>query len=290
MIIPMNDYKFAVLILTHGRANNVITYNTLRRCGYTGEIWIVIDNEDSQADEYRRIYGDKVVMFDKPEIASRFDEGDNFHDRRAIIYARNASFEIAEKLGLDYFVQMDDDYTGFRYRFNQELIYKDKAIKDLNSVFEAVINFYCTTPAASVAMGQGGDFLGGSAANDVNRLWLKRKCMNAFFCATDRRFPFMGRINEDVNTYVTLGNRGSLFFTFFNISLEQRRTQSNPGGMTEMYLGSGTYVKSFYAVMYSPSCVKVTAMPSKWIRIHHRVNWDNAVPKIVSESLRKADD
>ena len=125
MIIPMNDYKFAVLILTHGRANNVITYNTLRRCGYTGEIWIVIDNEDSQADEYRRIYGDKVVMFDKPEIASRFDEGDNFHDRRAIIYARNASFEIAEKLGLNYFVQMDDDYTGFRYRFNQELIYKD---------------------------------------------------------------------------------------------------------------------------------------------------------------------
>ena len=49
-------------------------------------------------------------MFDKLEISKKFDEFDNFDDRRAIVYARNASFEIAKKLGLKYFLQLDDDY------------------------------------------------------------------------------------------------------------------------------------------------------------------------------------
>ena len=29
---------FAIFILTHGRPNNVITYNTLKTSGYTGDI------------------------------------------------------------------------------------------------------------------------------------------------------------------------------------------------------------------------------------------------------------
>lgn len=284
----MENEKFAVLILTHGRANNVITYKTLRRCGYTGDIYIVIDNEDSQADEYRRIYGDKVIMFDKPEIASRFDEGDNFHDRRTITHARNASFEIAEQLGIKYFVQMDDDYTEFRHKYTQSLVYISKRdIKNLDGVFAAIVEFFKNIPASSVAMAQGGDFFGGDKGKDQSRLWLKRKCMNTFFCATDRRFPVSGRMNEDVNTYVPLGNRGKLFLTFYNVCVEQKRTQNNPGGITEAYLDWGTYVKSFYTVMYAPSCVKVSDMRSRVGRIHHVIDWNNAVPKIVSESLRK---
>ena len=73
-------------------------------------------------DEYRRVHGeDRVVEFSKEEIArSGMDEGDNFRDRRCIVYARNASYRIAEQLGFRYFVQLDDDYTEFRYRFDSE--------------------------------------------------------------------------------------------------------------------------------------------------------------------------
>ena len=83
---------FAAFILTHGRADRVDTYKTLRNCGYTGKVYIVIDDEDKTADEYRKRYGDMVLQFGKAEIAKTFDEGDNFNDRRAIIYARNACF------------------------------------------------------------------------------------------------------------------------------------------------------------------------------------------------------
>lgn len=38
--------NFAVFILSHGRAGNVKTYQTLINQGYTGNIYIVIDDED----------------------------------------------------------------------------------------------------------------------------------------------------------------------------------------------------------------------------------------------------
>ena len=69
--MPRND--FAVLILSHGRANRVITVDTLRRCGYTGDIYIIIDDMDNDEDEYRKRYGNKVIMFNKRAEAERSD-------------------------------------------------------------------------------------------------------------------------------------------------------------------------------------------------------------------------
>ena len=47
---PMDE--FAVFILTHGRPDNVVTYQTLGRSGYTGRIVVVIDDEDKTAKQY----------------------------------------------------------------------------------------------------------------------------------------------------------------------------------------------------------------------------------------------
>ena len=100
---------FAAFILTHGRPNNVITYKKLKSAGYTGKIYIVIDNEDKTKKDYYKKFGDKVIMFDKKDVAKTFDEADNFNDRRSIVYARNVCFSIAKDLGLKYFIQLDDD-------------------------------------------------------------------------------------------------------------------------------------------------------------------------------------
>lgn len=55
-------------------------------------------------------------------------------------------------------------------------------------------------------------------------------------------FKFFGKINEDVNTYTLLGSRGNLFFQIPHVSLNQVTTQQSNGGMTDIYLDSGTYV------------------------------------------------
>lgn len=88
--------NLVVFILTHNRPDNVITYKSLKKCGYSGEIILIIDDEDPQKEKYFENYQD-IEIFSKSKIAETFDEADNFQDRRAIVYARNACFEIAKK-------------------------------------------------------------------------------------------------------------------------------------------------------------------------------------------------
>lgn len=270
---------FCAFILTHGRPDNVKTYQSLMRHGYTGKVYIVIDNEDKTAEKYYEKFGDKVLMFDKKAVSLTFDEADNFDNRKAIVYARNVCFKLAKDLGIKYFVQLDDDYTSFLYRY----VEGGKMIKNIDSVFSYFVEFLKSTPITTVAFSQGGDHIGGY--DDTKRI--KRKAMNSFFCSTDREFQFSGRINEDVNTYVYLGGQGKIFFTIANIQLNQYTTQSNKGGMTDIYMSGGTYVKSFYTILFNPSCVQIITMGRSARRLHHSISWDNAVPCIIDESYKK---
>lgn len=282
---------FVALILTHGRPDRVHTYESLKKAGYTGRVLIVIDNEDKKASEYRRRYGDDVVVFDKKAIAETFDEGDNFQDRRAIIYARNASFQIAKDYGYRYFIQLDDDYSGFYYRFDQDGFYGHCIVPSLDWLFSSITDYLAATPFASIAISQGGDHIGGGASK--KSISTKRKAMNSFICDTEKPFQFVGRINEDVNTYTGKQRNGLLFLSIMGAQLNQKATQSNAGGMTELYLDSGTYVKTFYSIMYAPSCVKVSDLSDPknghagHARIHHKINWNNAAPLILSEAHKR---
>lgn len=278
--------NFAVFILTHGRPNRVVTYDTIRRAGYTGKIYLIIDNEDSKANEYRRKFGaENVIQFDKKAVAQTFDTADTQPDRRTIVYARNASFQIAQDLGLDYFLQLDDDYTSFVYRYVKDGVIRATLIRRFDAVVDKMLDFLEDTNALTVAMSQGGDHMGGIQGRI--RHGLLRKGMNSFFFRTDRPVQFIGRINEDVNAYVVHGSRGELFLTVMGLQLTQIQTQQNAGGMTDVYLASGTYLKSFYTVMMAPSCVKIRPMGRTDIRLHHSISWDNAVPKIISDRYRK---
>lgn len=277
---------FCVFILTHGRPNNIKTLKALESGNYTGKIYIVIDNEDECEEEYRRLYGDKVVQFDKLKKSKEFDTYDTFEDRRAIVYARNACFDIAEEIGIKYFLELDDDYTAFMFRYIEDERLMYTYCKHLDRVFDSMCDFLDESGAITVAFAQGGDFIGGADSGTFKK-GLLRKAMNTFFCRTDRRFDFLGRINEDVNTYTLLGSRGHLMFTLTGCSINQMTTQKNSGGMTELYLDSGTYVKSFYTIIGSPSCAYIKTMGSSHRRIHHGIRWNNCVPKILNERYKK---
>jgi hypothetical protein len=286
----MDNKDFAVFILTHGRADNVITYKTLIKSGYTGEIYFVVDNEDKSINKYIENFGiDRVKIFDKKELADSIDEGNNFDERRTIIHARNACFDIAKKLGIKYFIQLDDDYSSFEYRFpckdNLKLLVSK--ITNLDFIINIYLDFYKKTNFKSIAFAQGGDFIGGVENPIVKKRPLLRKCMNSFFCSTEREFNFIGAMNEDVNTYTSMGSRGYLFGTIPMISLVQKATQSQGNGITDLYLKYGTYCKAFTSVMMQPSSVKVSMMHSNNPRIHHSIKWINTTPMIISEKYKK---
>jgi len=289
----MTDSNFAVFILTHGRADSVYTFKTLRQQGYTGKIYLLCDDEDKQIAKYKNLYGsDTVIVFNKQDAIDATDSGDNFKKRNSVVYARNINFKIAAHLGLTHFWQLDDDYTRFDYSLNEEMQYttSNNKIGKLDDLLAVMVNFIETTPFHSIAFAQGGDFIGGEGCTLLSRMRkdeIYRKVMNSFLFKVDRPVQFMGRINEDVNMYVEWGRRGVLFMTTPQLRLQQVVTQQNSGGLTEIYLELGTYTKSFYTVMYAPSCVKISEVGTTDRRIHHQVMWKYAVPKILDEAHRK---
>lgn len=280
--------NFAVLILTYERPDNIITINTLRKAGYTGKIYIIVDSDDKTLSKYQEKY-DNVIIMDKNKYKDKFDIADNFNSMRGVVYARNATFDIAEELGLDYFLVLDDDYRSFNYRFDNRLNYDIQAHvikRNLDDIFKIILDYYKTIDAKSITLSQGGDFIGGQYGGLADKLKIKRKIMNSFFCSPKRRFTFDGRINEDVNAYVKHGQKGELMFQLNQLCIEQGRTQANKGGLTDIYLDNGTYIKSFYSILFSPSSVKIILMGNVCKRLHHFIEWNKTVPKIISDKYR----
>ena len=283
--------SFCVFIISHGRANNVVTFKTLQKAGYTGPLFVVIDNEDKQADQYVSKFGsDRVVVFDKMKYAAMVDSCDNFQNRRTTTHARNACFDIAAEKGFDYFLVLDDDYTGFYVISPRSKNTTDIRTKKFDAICEEFCRFLDVDERVdSICFMQTGDTVGGMQSFTK---WHEkfpfgnRKAMNSFFCKTSRRFWFFSRLNEDVNTYLALGGRGRLFMTIPQVLLSQKRTQGNAGGMATAYLDSGTYIKTFYTVMIGPSFCEATVTAAMQ-RIHHKISWNNAVPKIIAEEHKK---
>jgi hypothetical protein len=282
----MNN-ELAVFIMVYGRPDRMKTYHTLRRQGYTGKIFLIADNTDDQRFEYERLYNNEVVIFDKKEVSKTMDAGDNSGDLRSTLFSANTIPKIAKEKGYKYFFIMCDDYDWFGYKFDGNLKYKDTKVKNLDKLFSYLLEFYKKIPAKTIAFAQGGDFIGGSESSYAKEIQLKRKAMNTFLCCVDRPFNFVGRLNEDVTTYVKLGSVGDLFFTIPNIMINQAPTLQVEGGLTDVYLQYGTYVKTFMSVIFNPSCIKVYELGHKHKRIHHRVSWNNAVPVILEEKYKK---
>lgn len=286
----MSKINYVTFIISHGRADKIKTIDSLKRVGFNGPYFIVIDDQDNTRAKYIENFGeDKIIVFDKLKYALSVDNGDNFKDYRSTTHARNACFDIAKKLGYEYFLVLDDDYTKFQWRFNDQYEYCYKWIKNFNVINESIFKFLKTTPFHCIAIAQGGDFIGGSLGGFAKKVLTKRKIMNGFYCSTaeSKSFNFFSRLNEDVNTYIKLGSVGYLFLTINQLSLEQLGTQQNQGGMTDAYLKYGTYVKSFYSVLYNPSSVSISMLHTSNKRIHHRISWKHTVPKIIDEKYKK---
>lgn len=278
---------FCVFILSHGRPDRVHTLRFLRGAGYTGRVVILVDDHDETVGEYVRVYGDIVHVFDKLAASAYTDPADNAYGLRGVVYARNAVYRVAKTLGVERFLVLDDDYTSFFYRLDSAGRYGSyRILTTFDEMIKSFVEYLDATGAGSIAMSQGGDHLGGEEGFRSH----SRKVMNAFFCDVRRPVEFFGRINEDVNAYVLHGMRGTLFLTVMQAQLNQMQTQQNANGLTELYLDTGTYVKSFYSVLFAPSCVKIGVLGdyrSPHFRIHHAIDWRRTAPVILREEHRR---
>ena len=277
----MESKDFAVFILTHGRAKSISTYRALRDGGYTGDTYIVIDNEDDQEDLYREKFGDMVIQFDKRDYLEKTDLGDLDDDRRIGVFARNFIQDEAKRLGYRFHLQLDDDVHGFGYRFAQDGRLRNVRCNRLDEVFSGMVQLMKETPITSLSFALSAYNIGG--VNGSIKEGMTRKAMTTFLMRADDIQYFHMRMNDDITTSLINGMRGKLYYSYLPVEVEVDKTQVQSGGMTDIYQKNGTYRKSFYSVMCCPSCVKVSAMGITDYRIHHTIRWNNAVPKLLSQ-------
>lgn len=274
----MQNYNFGIFIYCWGRPDFDNTIKSLRRCGYTGKIYCLLDDLDETRLQYIAKYGEEnCYVFDKKAVAKETDLMNNFNNLASTVLVSNVIFSAAKHFNLDYFAVMCDDYTQFSHKRN-----KERRTRKLNEVFDVFVDFLKNTQKVScIAMAQGGDYA------TADKPLVKRKVMNSFICATNRPFRFCGAMNDDVNMYVSNGIRGKIYLTYNRFMLHQPPTQVVDGGLSEVYKKYNTYVKSFYSVMLWPSGIKVAMMGDKHPRIHHKIDYNATFPMIIRESFKK---
>lgn len=275
---------FAVMICSHGRAETMTTYRMLRNQGFSGEIIIVIDDEDEQAERYKELY-DHVEVFCKEDYYKSSD-GVITGKQKAILYARNACYDIAERLGLLYFTEFDDDLNSIFLRYIEEdrcLSYKPS---NLDKTLDIVLDMLNVCDAVvGVSLLVQGDYIGGVASRAFRRA--VRCCSQAFFLRTDRRVDFLASMNEDTCSCLVHGMRGKLFFGVAGTMLEAEPIGQNTkmgNGMADFYKKMDSFARSFMATIVRPDCAG-PELAGEDFRI--RVSWENALPYIISERWKR---
>ncbi len=284
----MFDFKkdFAVFILSHGRAEDVKTVKLLSEGHYSGDWFIVIDDEDNQEPVYREKYGEHILQFCKMDEFLQTDVGDLSDDRRCGVFARNAIQKFAKNLGYKIHLQLDDDFTMIYHRWVEKGKLVGERATNLDTVFSAMAEYLYETPITDLSFGLSSYYLGGAESKNVQAGMIP-KTMGSFMLKASDPVEFKMHMNDDITTAIWNWSTGRMFFTVMSHQAQTPPTQHQAGGMTDIYKDNGTYQKSFYSVMMCPSFVKIAQQGRKYFRIHHEVEWDNCCPKILEQKWKK---
>ena len=283
----MIDYKFACIIISHGRPDDIPTINALYKSGYSGNIYIVIDDEDKCKQEYITLYKDNVIVFHKQDFIDKNNLLFNKSLRNVAVHARNAVEDIVKKLGLEYFLVLDDDITNFHYRYVKDCKLHSDKLYDLDSVINLYIQYMITSSISTIGFAHDGMFLGGNTKMfDAPYHSKNRILANAFLRSSKYNVIWGPDMCEDFITSINAGIKSSVWMTlpFIGIHCKQQgmNKSKSDGGNSEAYLDKGNYGVSQYALLSHPDCYKISK--NVWFEC---ISYDLIVPKIISNKYKK---
>lgn len=272
--------KYAVFICTHGRPYTQTTWKVLRECGYTGDIIMMIDDEDYCGMQYLDVVhqDDRLWLhiFSKKSYIMANDSGTDKPIRNTHLYAWNACENIAREDGYDYVIIADDDLTGFRYRYEEDGHLKSQTItKNMDKLFEAYLEYMEYSNISALSVADARNYIGGKAKDGRN--------MNTLvFRKVRDRIEWKSEMYEEMVTSLLAQQTGKFIFqpTFFQYETKTM-AKDVKGGMEEIYNSKSIFNRSAYVVMYHPSCVSFDANNTGF-----KLKKDNAFPKLIGSKYK----
>ena len=274
---------FACIVISHGRPE-CSTVKVLRECGYTGKIYIVVDDEDKTLPDYIERYGADVHVFHKEES---FDTGDLGGSKGVATYARNECRKVAVKNNVSYYFMLDDDLKSLSYRYNDNGHLRGIKARELDRLFDGICTYFDEAPVQCIGFGNAVDYIGGVPTFEKGNT--SRTVMNGYFLRTRNAFDWNGRYSEDSITDVLQSRKGQTWFRFipvmnvFDVWLP-KKSQEYTGGCISAYKSEGSFKLRFYATMFCPDCIKIKESGEGY---DWSVASENAYPKILSWRYKK---
>lgn len=273
-----------IYIISKGRPQ-CRTAQTLTKMKYPGEWFIVCGNNDETLEQYLANWGEEhVKVFDWYDEVKHTDTMDNFgfdDMPSGACPVRNATAEISRRRGERRHWQFDDDYTGFQVfdaktgkRPHCEGQKLAECMEDIAEFADRCGLSNCGFPPSTIETCKDG------------ALGLARRVFNAHNLPSGGELfvPWRARLNDDLINAVNVWRTGRSELSVKCIAMNMPPTQSESGGLTDIYRDEGTVRKTAYAVMAAPGQVKLV---DRFGRYHHAADWKRIVPKIISDEYRK---
>ena len=274
---------FACIVISHGRPE-CSTVKVLRECGYTGKIYIVVDDEDKALPDYIERYGADVHVFHKEED---FDTGDLGGSKACGVFARNQCLKVAEKNRLTYYLELDDDLESLSYRYNDGGHLRGIKARELDRLFDGMCTYFDEASVQCISFGNAVDYIGGVPTFESGKI--SRTVMNSFFLRTSNKIQWRSRNSDDIITVVDEAQKGQAGFRLtpvmnkLDVGIHKKKSSASGGSIAE-YEKTGSYKLRYYAVMFHPDCVKLRESGDGY-------DWTlmtgNAYPKIMSGRYKK---
>lgn len=279
----MINNSFAIFICTHGRPNAQYTYNMLRECGYTGKIWLVVDDTDNTIQEYINNYGaENIIVFNKNHFINNSDTGTNELQAKCILYAKNAVEYIANKLKLSSFAIADDDIKSLCIRYKDEVKLRRYTItKNLDSYIEAYLEYLERAKLAVLGFGIGGNYFSGVDSFKSENLERLRIVYQFVLRNAEYKVDWKGWYAEDsITALLSQVNQVWLIHPGIMQTTTIIGKDSDVGGMHDTYIQNDSLKLCKSTMKFCPAIIKPYLYKGKYIL---RIDRANAFPKIISE-------
>ena len=278
---------FAIFICTYGRPDNQLTLSTLKECGYSGKIYLVLDDTDTTIQQYIDNYGsDNIIVFDKNYyINNCIDTGDNKGHYKCILYAKNAVEDIAKELQLQSFVIADDDIGKFRFRYPYDDKMKSVSISNnFDLILDTCIDYLLSCNIASIGFCFSQMYFSGvSVLNDLHKF---RVPYNFVFRNTSINVDWHSWFGEDVITAISYNKVGQFWTVIPYVQQDISGVGSGNanGGMADIYRKTNSFKLAMCDFMYHPSSTRPYLYNGKFMAA---IKKGYECPKLISYYYKK---
>lgn len=277
--------KFAIFICTHGRPDKQITLKALRDSGYTGKIYLVLDDEDETIPYYHDNLGmcDDFVGFKKQEIIDDTITTAFPPNRKTILYAKNACERYAKLKELDCFAICDDDIPGFRYRYVENGSCKSlKLTQNMDKVIQSYAEYILDSDITATSFGMAQFYFAGDKCFSPETMLKWRIPYTFVFRNTKHEVDWVSDYGEDITTAIECANQGKFMMASPFVQMNLSPMGVGEGGMVELH--KDTFRLAEYGHVWHPTSEQIKYYKDHWMSTIKR---ENAFPMLISSSCKK---